>query len=277
MKSIIILLISIFVTIFFVIIFIIFRNANLGNEAKLVINKIFISRGRYKNLNKQFDFYFNNFGAFKFLNINIDSLEKLYLLKVSISFLSFISFNFLGIYLNRNFILPSLLVAFILYILPTEILKGKIIRIRDNVYTDLPDFIDVLYSLVSAGLTFDESIKYFIENNTGEIESLFEIYKMKQMEGNSKKEALEFIGELSFCDEFKRVVGILAQSEIVGNPIKEILMGLSTEIRSSQRDQVKIKAEKLENNLIFIIFIFIFIPMILIFLLPILPQIKSLF
>ncbi len=277
MKSIIILLISTFVTIFFVVLFIIFRNANLSDEARLIINKVFINKGRYKNLNKQFDFYFNNFGALKFLNIKIDSLEKLYLLKVFISFLSFISFNFLGIYLHKNFILPSLLVAFILYILPTEILKGKITRIQNNVYIDLPDFIDILYSLVSAGLTFDESIKYFIENSTGEIRNLFEIYRMKQMEGNSKKEALEFIGELSFCDEFKRIVGILAQSEIVGNPIRGILMGFSTEIRGGQRDQIRIKAERLENNLIFIIFIFIFIPMILIFLLPVLPQIRLLF
>ena len=146
-----------------------------------------------------------------------------------------------------------------------------------NIYTELPDFIDFLFLLINAGLTFDEAIKYLIENMSSNICELFKLYRIKQMEGNSKTESLQYISKISFCPEFERVLKVISESEIIGNPINKTLEDLSAEIRRSQRDHIKIRAEKLENNLIFIIFIFIFIPMLMLFILPIIPQFKLLF
>ncbi|MDD3520716.1 MAG: type II secretion system F family protein [Actinomycetota bacterium] len=146
-----------------------------------------------------------------------------------------------------------------------------------NIYTELPDFIDFLYLLINAGLSFDESIKYLIDNMQGNIYELFKIYRLKQMEGNSKTESLRYIGKISFCLEFERILKVISEAEIVGNPINNTLRDLSKEIRRDQRDHIKIRAEKLESNLVFIIFIFIFIPMIMLFILPIIPQFKLLF
>ncbi len=146
-----------------------------------------------------------------------------------------------------------------------------------NVYAELPDFIDFLYLLIATGLTFEESVRYFIENMEGSICELLKIYRIKQMEGNSKTESLEYIAGISFCSEFERVTRVISESEIVGNPIKNILKDLSLEIRRNQRDQIKARAEKLENKLIFIIFIFVFIPMMMLFILPVIPQFKLLF
>jgi hypothetical protein len=48
-------------------------------------------------------------------------------------------------------------------------------------------------------------------------------------------------------------------------------------MRENQRDFLKMKAEKLESNLIIVIFIFIFIPVIALFLIPVIPQLQILF
>ena len=132
-------------------------------------------------------------------------------------------------------------------------------------------------SLIKAGLNLDESINYISTNYKGEVSKLFAIAQLRVLEGISKKEAYHKIAKLSFCNDFKTIIKILIQSEMIGNPIKDVLKGLSKAMRDNQRDQLKMRAEKLEGNLILIIFIFMFIPMIFLFLLPVLPQLKMLF
>ncbi|MCL6087112.1 MAG: type II secretion system F family protein [Actinobacteria bacterium] len=272
-------LIAILTTSFIFIAVINFRRKNLES---LLFNEVFIKKLGAVNKNKilsSFDirFYLDNFKNTRISGFKIDSLERLLILKIFLSFAAFILINLAGIVFQKNFIIISLIGAFMFFLLPSEILKSRLNSIKNKVLIELPDFIDVLFSLINAGLNLDEAVKYFVENYKGEIRNLLKIFKIKQFEGFSKKEAYEHIGKLSFCEEFNRVVKVLAQSEIVGNPIKDILRGFSVEIRNNQKDQLKIKAGRLESNLIFIIFIFIFIPMLLIFLVPVFPQIKLLF
>jgi len=261
---------------------IVFLNFKRNEFESILFNSVFIKKLNKNSKSKLFndlniEFYLDNYKNIKIFSFKIDSKEKLIILKLYFSFVSFILINFTGIILHKNLLIISLTGALIFYLLPSEILKSKISNIRNKVIIELPDFIDVLSSLINAGLNLDESIKYFALNYKGEIRNLLLIFRIKQLEGFSKIEAYEHIGRLSFCEEFNRIVKILAQSEIIGNPVKEVLRNFSIEIRNNQKDQLKIRAEKLESNLIFIIFIFIFIPMFLIFLVPVFPQIKLLF
>jgi len=276
-MKILIIFISFLTFLFSIFLFIFLKTGNFGSKSKILINRIFIKSQKKKIKNEKFEIFFNDFSGFKFFRIKIDSIEKLYMVKLLASFLVFIFLNFLGLFLNRNYFFLSLFSALIFFLLPSEILKGNINKKMTQVYSELPDFIDFLNLLINAGFTFDESIKYLIENTNGRISELFKIYRVKQMEGNSKKEALEYIGKISFCRDFERILKIISESEIVGNPIDATLGDISKEIRGNQRDYIKIKAEKLENNLIFIIFIFIFVPMILLFILPFIPQLKIIF
>jgi len=270
---------SILAMIFFLVIFLNFKKSEFES---FLFNSRFIkklnNKGRKKIFNDpDIEYYLDNYKNIKVFNFKIDSMEKLIILKLYLSFISFVLINILGITLHRNFLIISLICALIFYLLPSEILRNKVNNIKHRVMIEMPDFIDALFSLINAGLTLDESIKYFSGNYKGEIKNLLQVFRIKQLEGFSKIEAYEFIGKLSFCEEFSRVIKILSQSEVIGNPIKEVLKNFSSEIRNTQKDKLKIKAEKLESSLIFIIFIFIFIPMLLIFLVPVLPQIKMLF
>jgi Flp pilus assembly protein TadB len=135
----------------------------------------------------------------------------------------------------------------------------------------------MLSSLIKAGLTLDEAIAYISVNYNSEASKLFRMLHTKILEGHSKPEAFNIIARLSFCSEFKNLIKVLAQSEIIGNPVKDILKDLSRVMRENQRDFLKMKAEKLESNLIIVIFIFIFIPVIALFLIPVIPQLQILF
>jgi pilus assembly protein TadC len=276
-MKIIIITISILIFFFFILLFIFFKTNRFDTKSKNFIKKVFLKRNQLKPDNKKFEIYFNDFSGYKFLGIKIDSLEKLYIVKILSSLTVFILINFIGLLLQNNYFIISLCAAAICFFLPSEILKNYINKKMINIYTELPDFIDFLYLLINAGLSFDESIKYLIDNMQGNIYELFKIYRLKQMEGNSKTESLRYIGKISFCLEFERILKVISEAEIVGNPINNTLRDLSKEIRRDQRDHIKIRAEKLESNLVFIIFIFIFIPMIMLFILPIIPQFKLLF
>jgi len=270
---------SVLAMIFFIVIFLNFRRSDFES---LLFNSRFVKKLNNKARKKIFnnidiEFFLQNYKNTKIFNFKIDCIEKLIILKLFLSFISFALINILGITFHKNFLIISLISTLIFYLLPSEFLKNKVSKIRHKVMAEMPDFLDTLFSLINAGLTLDESIKYFEENYEGEIKNLLHVFKIKKLEGFSKIEAYEFIGKMSFCEEFVRVIKIIAQAEMIGNPIKEVLNNFCAEIRNTQKDKLKIKAEKLESSLIFIIFIFIFIPMLLIFLVPVFPQIRMLF
>lgn len=213
-------------------------------------------------------------GRINILGFRIKSIEEFFIFKIILSASGFLLVLTAGFLFSGNLLLYAALTAAIFYFLPSEILKGKIKAISKKILNELPDIIDLLASLINAGLTIDEALAYIFKNLNGEIPRLFKIYNIKILEGGTRKEAFDHIGKMSYCTEFLSFIKVVYQSEIIGNPIKEVLKDLSRVYRNNQRDNLKMRAEKLESNLILVIFIFIFIPMLLIFLMPVLPQLK---
>jgi tight adherence protein C len=230
-----------------------------------------------KNLESYYVLYLHEERRFNLFGFAVRSIEDFLLIKIFLLITSVLLINIIAVIIHKNFLFISLLAGIILFVLPSEILKNKIRSKSRQVLEELPDFIDILYSLINAGLTLEESISYIAKECKGQISSLFKIAKIKMFEGMSRADAYYYVGKISFCDDFQRIIKILTQADVIGNPVKDILKELSNDLRDNQRDLLKIKAERLEGNLIIVIFIFIFIPVLLLFLLPIIPQIKLLF
>jgi pilus assembly protein TadC len=211
------------------------------------------------------------------LSINVLKIRTMggfYLFRVISSASIAIFLILLGFFFGKNFFLYAISAALITYFLLWEILKAAVITRSKKILGELPDVIDFMASLVSAGLTLDESIYYISKNLKGSIPELFRIYRNSIIEGKSRVEAFGIIGRISYCSEFNSFIKVLYQSEVIGNPVKKILTDISRVYRNNQRDFLKMKSERIESNLIVVIFIFIFIPMLVIFLLPVLPQLK---
>lgn len=216
-------------------------------------------------------------GPIKLMWVNIETTTGLFILRIILSLTSLIVLLALGFFMGRIFYLLSVFIASILYFLPAEILRSKIKKTSKKILKEIPGSLDIISSLIKAGLNLDQSIGYYAKNYVGEISQLFKIANTKIIEGKSRKEAYHSISELSFCNEFKTVIKIIIQSDFVGNPINKVFKDLSKILKKNYQDQIKIKAEKLESKLILIIFIFMFIPMLTLFLLPIFPQLKMIF
>ncbi len=270
---------SALISVFVILLLLSFKSSNPG----LVLEKIekhassFLHKGNRSNKSKDIKLLFDENKIISIFGVKIKSIEGLFLFRTIISLSFLIFFNIFGILFNKNFIFYSIIGAIIFYFLPIEIIKGKINSIRKKISGELPELLDILSSLIKAGLNLDEAINYISINYKGEASRLFAIAQLSVLEGASKKEAYHKIVQLSFCNDFKTIIKILIQSEMIGNPINDVLKDLSKAMRDDQRDKLKMRAEKLEGNLILIIFIFMFIPMIFLFLLPVLPQLKMLF
>jgi len=213
----------------------------------------------------------------RLFKVKLKSQEHVLVIRILLSTFFFIGLNIFGFIFSANFIIISLLGSIIVFYIPLVLMKKTIKRISQTVVTELPDTIDIIASLLKAGLTVDESIKYYSKHYQGEISGLFTMYQIKILEGYQRSESFKIIGNLSFCHEFKTFISIIERSDLIGNPISIALQRLSYSFKNDQRDKIKIKAERIESNLILIIFFFLFLPMILLFMLPILRQAKLLF
>jgi len=267
---------------FSIFIFLLFVNINY-KKVRIIINKAEIQTGHIlKKMNRRksdedLKLLFEEQSGINIFGFKIKSLEGLFLLRIvfSLSFLVF--FIVFGFFIEKNFIFYSLIGALIFYILPLEIVKSRINIKNKRIQNELPDIVDILSSLIKAGLNLDEALNYISNNYKCEISRLFKLAQIKIFEGYSKMDAFYLIARSSFCNDFKTVIKILVQAEMIGNPISKVLKDISKVIRTEQRDLLKIRSERLECNLVLVIFIFMFIPMIFLFLLPVLPQLKMLF
>jgi tight adherence protein C len=176
-----------------------------------------------------------------------------------------------------NLIIPAIITGILIFFLPLVLVLKKIKTIANAVEEELPEIADLLSSLVGAGLTIDESIYYIAKNYRGHISFLFNYARNMVLDGESLKDSLITVSRMSFCNEFKTLINTILQAEAVGNPISKVLKNMAKTIRSRQRDTIKMRAEKLESNLMIVVFIFLFLPMIALFLLPVIPQLQILF
>ena len=193
-----------------------------------------------KNLKSYYVLYLHEERKFNFFGFAVNSIEDFLLIKVFLLITSVLLINIIAVIIHKNFLLISLLVGIILFFLPSEILKNKIRLKSRQVLEELPDFIDILYSLINAGLTLEESISYISKECKGQIRDLFKIAKIKMFEGMSRADAYYYVCKISFCDDFQRIIKILTQADVIGNPVKDILKELSNDLRDNQRDLLKI-------------------------------------
>jgi len=230
-----------------------------------------------KKFQKDFETLIEEHGFIKIMFVKIRSFEEFMLLRISLFTAVLLAVTAFGVFTLKNTLIYALGAAILGYMMPHAIVnRMKGLKLQ-TVLGSLPDIIDLMASLMKAGLTLDETISYIANNYKNSVSRLFRIYQLKILSGSSRAEAFDAAGRMSFCAEFKSFIKIIHQSEITGHPVSDILKDLSRVYRNNQRDFLKIQAEKMESNLIIIIFIFIFIPMLLILMIPVLPQLKMFF
>ena len=278
-MSLIIILISVLISVFVFLFFFNSRQIHMKSLMRKIENYTnnITSKNNRNSEHLKYKFFLNERKIIKILGVRIKTIEGLFVFKLFLSLSSLILIIIFGFFIGNNFILFAVLISFLLFFVPSEIFKSRIKKISENILREIPDTLDILSSLVKAGLNLDDAINYYSNNYQGEVSQLFKMALIKIYEGQRRKDAYNCIAKISFCNEFRTIIKIIIQADSIGNPINIVLKDLSRAIRNNQRDQIKMKAERLESSLMLIIFVFMFIPMMVLFLLPIIPQLKMIF
>ncbi|MFE1297388.1 DUF5936 domain-containing protein [Streptomyces sp. NPDC058731] len=117
-------------------------------------------------------------------------------------------------------------------------------RRRDDIERTLPDFLDVLAVVVSAGLGFRQALERVAEKYEGPWADELRI-TLRQMDmGVSRRDAFEQLRKRNASEQVSMFVSALQQGEELGAPIVDTLMQIANDMRRTDAQNARRRAAK---------------------------------
>lgn len=139
--------------------------------------------------------------------------------------------------------LALLLIAFGLFWVEVGLWSAVRVR-RDHIDRTLPDFLDVLAVVVSAGLGFRQALGRVAEKYEGPWADELRI-TLRQMDmGVSRREAFEQLRKRNDSEQVAMFVTTLQQGEELGAPIVETLIQIANDMRRTDAQNARRKAAR---------------------------------
>ncbi|WP_328397023.1 type II secretion system F family protein [Streptomyces sp. NBC_00390] len=149
----------------------------------------------------------------------------------------------LGMLMNGHVLFA---VLFLLYGLfwTDVLLRAAISRRKEDIERTLPDFLDVLAVVVSAGLGFRQALERVAEKYEGPWADELHI-TLRQMDmGMGRREAFEQLRRRNESDQVSMFVSALQQGEELGAPIVDTLIQIANDMRRTDAQNARRKAAK---------------------------------
>lgn len=179
--------------------------------------------------------------------------------------------------LSQHWSFVIVLAGLVTWFLPDQVLKKKLRLRQERVLDELPGTVEILAMAMEAGLTFDLALRYIIEHYSGLVRDLFARAKLEIDAGMNKKEAFKRLVESSGSEDMKLLIGTILRAEEQGGPIKDVLLSMAEAMRFKQKCEIEARANRLPTTMLIPIFIFIVPPILLIYTLPALLNLKYMF
>ncbi|MET8940747.1 DUF5936 domain-containing protein [Streptomyces rubiginosohelvolus] len=145
--------------------------------------------------------------------------------------------------LRGQLFLALLMVAFGLFWVEAGIWSAIRVR-REHIERTLPDFLDVLAVVVSAGLGFRQALDRVAEKYEGPWSDELRI-TLRQMDmGVSRRQAFEELRRRNDSEQVAMFVTTLQQGEELGAPIVETLIQIANDMRRTDAQNARRKAAK---------------------------------
>ncbi|WP_371654450.1 MULTISPECIES: DUF5936 domain-containing protein [unclassified Streptomyces] len=142
-----------------------------------------------------------------------------------------------------NYLMALLMVAFAYYWVEVGI-WAAVRRRRDDIERTLPDFLDVLAVVVSAGLGFRQALERVAEKYEGPWADEVRI-ALRQMDmGVSRRQAFDDLRRRNDSEQVAMFVTALQQGEELGAPIVDTLIAIATDMRRTDAQNARRKAAK---------------------------------
>jgi tight adherence protein C len=122
---------------------------------------------------------------------------------------------------------------------PDVIIRAAIRRRKSDIERTLPDFLDVLAVVVSAGLGFRQAVERVADKYTGPWADELRI-TLRQMDmGVSRREAFDLLRKRNASDQVSMFVTALQQGEELGAPIVDTLIQIATDMRRTDAQNAR--------------------------------------
>ncbi|MEV4741200.1 DUF5936 domain-containing protein [Streptomyces sp. NPDC049555] len=136
-----------------------------------------------------------------------------------------------------------LLVAFGLFWIEVGI-RVAVRERRDAIERTLPDFLDVLAVVVSAGLGFRQALDRVAERYEGPWADELRITLRQLDMGVGRRQAFEELRRRNDSEQVAQFVTALQQGEELGTPIVDTLIGIATDMRRTDAQQARRRAAR---------------------------------
>ncbi|MFG2717377.1 DUF5936 domain-containing protein [Streptomyces sp. NPDC048416] len=145
--------------------------------------------------------------------------------------------------LEGHWIIALVMVAFALFWVEAGIWSAVRVR-RDHIERTLPDFLDVLAVVVSAGLGFRQALDRVADKYEGPWADELRI-TLRQMDmGVSRRQAFEELRKRNDSEQVAMFVTALQQGEELGAPIVETLIAIAADMRRTDAQNARRKAAR---------------------------------
>ncbi|MFK0097298.1 MULTISPECIES: DUF5936 domain-containing protein [unclassified Streptomyces] len=149
----------------------------------------------------------------------------------------------LAMLMNGQVVLAIILLVYGLF-WTDVIIRAAIARRKDDIERTLPDFLDVLAVVVSAGLGFRQALERVSEKYTGPWSDELRI-TLRQMDmGVSRRDAFDQLRRRNESDQVSMFVSALQQGEELGAPIVDTLIQIANDMRRTDAQNARRKASK---------------------------------
>ncbi|MFC9246796.1 DUF5936 domain-containing protein [Streptomyces sp. NPDC057136] len=149
----------------------------------------------------------------------------------------------LAMLMNGQVVLATLMAVYG-YFWTDVIIVSAIRRRKDDIDRTLPDFLDVLAVVVSAGLGFRQALERVAEKYAGPWADELRI-TLRQMDmGVSRRDAFDQLRKRNESEQVSMFVSALQQGEELGAPIVDTLIQIANDMRRTDAQNARRKASK---------------------------------
>jgi len=173
-------------------------------------------------------------------------------------------------------VLLGLCLGFLGFLGPDMFVNGKVRDRQERVLAALPDALDLLAVSVEAGLGFDGAVAKLVDYMKGPLIDEFELTLNEMRIGESRVEALKRTAARVNVPELGTFIRAIVQADQLGTSIASILRIQAADARTRRQFAAEEKAMKAPIKMLIPTAVFIFPPLFIVILGPILMNFKNL-
>ncbi|QES49897.1 hypothetical protein DEJ50_20805 [Streptomyces venezuelae] len=154
--------------------------------------------------------------------------------------------------LNGQLILSLVMVAFGLFWIEAGLWSAIRVR-RDHIDRTLPDFLDVLAVVVSAGLGFRPALERVADKYEGPWSDEIRITLQQMDMGVSRRQAFDELRRRNDSEQVAQFVTALQQGEELGSPIVDTLIAIAEDMRRTDAQNARRRAARAVPKATFVV------------------------